>query len=592
MKRNWLIVILMMFYSGLFSQEIVVTGNQESEILYRLEQSIEPFDGIDILMVSFVVPKNFSSPTYAQTVSDIKFDFQPAPKEQEQETDARGNLVRKFYWDVPTQSVQCEVSLKTRNQVKLEPLQSEAKFPVENLAPSMKTFLANTEQVQVNNPAIKEKALQLTKGISNEFKAVQSILHFVVDHMRYVLVPEKYDALYALQSGRGNCQNYSHLSAALMRAVGIPVRIVNGITLKKPYDVKIGESEYSFEMAQGRHSWIEVYFSDIGWIPFDPQQTEFFVSNRYLRIEVGLDNQETVQDGLVRWSQTEGSEKRQPKLEEAIESDFISDRVALLSEKKLPGPRRLLLTPELLAITPPIAEIEPQEEPTPQPEPEVITEPEPKPKPPTQPEPEPEEEPEVPVDYRELTYELPFEYGNLEFPQRFDFVSSRLAEKSTGNQTNELRRNFIVETAEYVTGKSQFAQTFVLDEPIILQKIGLALHNFGGNGLLWLELSEDENGRPGPSAASSTKMPNNFIRIPTGYDWVDFDFSSEGLLLTPGRYWFTLKFSGSPIVNWFYTYGKPVGPVDGTRSKLLSRVKWDKVLSYEFNYRVIGKGAK
>ena len=102
--------------------------------------------------------------------------------------------------------------------------------------------------------------------------------------MRFIVNPQNYDAVYSLESGRGNCQNYSHLSAALMRAAGIPVRIVNGITLKQPYDIKTGNTILTMKMAQSRHSWIEVYFPGLSWVPFDPQGSELFVSNRFIRV--------------------------------------------------------------------------------------------------------------------------------------------------------------------------------------------------------------------------------------------------------------------------------------------------------------------
>jgi len=76
-------------------------------------------------------------------------------------------------------------------------------------------------------------------------------------------------------------------------------------------------------MGQGRHSWIEVWFSDLGWVPFDPQQTELFVSNRYIRIEIGIDNNETINDGLLRWTQISGT-KGKPRLQESISAAFVS----------------------------------------------------------------------------------------------------------------------------------------------------------------------------------------------------------------------------------------------------------------------------
>jgi hypothetical protein len=45
-------------------------------------------------------------------------------------------------------------------------------------------------------------------------------------------------------------------------------------------------------------------------------------------------------------------------------------------------------------------------------------------------------------------------------------------------------------------------------------------------------------------------------------------------------------------VNWFYTYGKPVGPVDGTRYKGVFQEDWSGALNYEFNYRLVGITAR
>jgi len=57
----------------------------------------------------------------------------------------------------------------------------------------------------------------------------------------------------------------------------------------------------------------------------------------------------------------------------------------------------------------------------------------------------------------------------------------------------------------------------------------------------------------------------------------------------PGAYWIALGFSGDPVVNRFYTYGKPAGPVHGTRYKGVFEKEWSNALNYEFNYRLVGR---
>ena len=69
-------------------------------------------------------------------------------------------------------------------------------------------------------------------------------------------------ALEALQQEAGVCQDYAHLSIALLRAVGVPARYVSGYlhTGKdaRPGDTVSGES----------HAWVEAWLGD--WWAFDP----------------------------------------------------------------------------------------------------------------------------------------------------------------------------------------------------------------------------------------------------------------------------------------------------------------------------------
>jgi hypothetical protein len=156
-----------------------------------------------------------------------------------------------------------------------------------------------------------------------------------------------------------------------------------------------------------------------------------------------------------------------------------------------------------------------------------------------------------------------------------------------------MSRNFLVETAEYVTTNlTQYAQVVVLRKPVKLRKVGLALHKFGGDGLLWVDIFQDDQGKPGQPITTSDFVNLDQLSLKPGYRWSDFDFSRDNPILMPGSYWIALGFTGSPIVNWFYTYGKPVGPVDGTRYKSVFQQNWSGAMNYEFNYRVSGLTVK
>ncbi|MGZ6248467.1 MAG: transglutaminase-like domain-containing protein [Syntrophales bacterium] len=544
------------------AENYTVKGDMGSSIRYELQEQITAGGGIQKMVLSFVVPQSFQSPTSRQEIKEFGLAFSPEPQDKKNTTDGRGNQIIVATWIRPPDVIDVRLFCNAQSETKLPALATQDPFPLAAVKPELMDYLKATEQVQSNNPRIRELASQLTSNVKTEFDAVQRVIAWVVDHVHYVTPPARYDAVYSLGSGKGKCQNFSHLTAALLRAVGIPVRIVNGVTFNQPFNIAWQKGTLTFKMGQGRHSWVEVWFPELGWVPFDPQNTMLFVSTRYLRIEVGVDNNETKNDGLLKWAQVKEAER--PKLQESIAGNFSSDKVNVKGDRETYGPKNLLLSPFVKA------EFKQIEAPPPPPPPQVITE----------------------EEKKGLRYDVPFVYGNLEFPENVDFAFPRVTKASGVNQF-EMSRNFLVETAEYVTTNlTQYAQVVVLRKPVKLRKVGLALHKFGGDGLLWIDIFQDDQGKPGQPISTSDFINLDQLSLKPGYRWADFDFSRDNPILMPGSYWIALGFTGSPIVNWFYTYGKPVGPVDGTRYKSVFQQNWSGALNYEFNYRVSGLTVK
>jgi hypothetical protein len=563
MKKTLCSILCLIFLCPALSlaENYTVKGEMGANIRYELQEQVTAGEGIKKMVLSFVKPRTFESPTYRQEIKDFKLVFSPEPQERKTHTDSRGNEIVTATWTKPSDFINVRLTCDAFSETKFPVLTSQDPFPLVKIDPETRDYLKSTEQVQSDDARIRELALKLTAGVKMEFDAVQRIISWVVDNVHYVTPPVRYDAIYSLESGKGNCQNYSHLSAALLRSVGIPVRIVNGVTLNQPFDIAWDKGVLTLKMGQGRHSWVEVWFPQLGWVPFDPQNTILFVSNRFIRIEVGVDNNETKNDGLFRWAQVQEAQK--PKLQESISANFDSDKVNVRGDRQKYGPKNLLLSPVVKAEFKQIEVVPP-------PLPPVISD----------------------KAKKKLRYEVPFIYGNLEYPQDIDFAFPRVTEAAGKNQF-EMSRNFLVETAEYVTTNlTQYAQVVVLQKPVKVQKIGLALHKFGGDGLLWVDILQDSNGKPGAPISTSDFINLDQLSLKPGYRWTDFDFSRETPILMPGSYWIALGFTGSPILNWFYTYGKPVGPVDGTRYKGVYQEDWSGALNYEFNYRVIGLTSK
>jgi len=557
-------VILLWTSGTVWAENFTVRGDMASMIHYELQHQITAGDGMKKLILSFVQPESFESPTYRQQITNFKITFSPPAQERTSTTDARGNKTLLATWTQVPPIIDAVVSFDAQTSTGLKAIDSEAPFPLLSVPDHLKVYLQESEQVQTRDPAIRDLAASLTQGVKTEFDAVQRVVSWVVDHVRYVNPPVQYDALYSLQSGKGNCQNFSHLTAALLRHIGIPVRIVNGVTMNQPFNVVWEKGTLTFKMGQGRHSWVEVWFPDLGFVPYDPQNMQFFVSNRFVRIEVGVDNNETKNDGLVRWVQSVDA-RTKPKLQENIGGTFLSDATKVSATRQSYGPKNLLLGPNVQA------QFKKIEIPPPPPPPLVIP----------------------PDKKKDLHYTVPFVYGNLVFPENVDFAFPRVT-KARGKGAFEMSRNFLVETAEYVTtNATQYAQVVELQKPATLHQVSLALHKFGGEGWLWVDVFKDDNGRPGEPLGTTRMMNLDDISGKPGYRWINFVFEDKDRpVLMPGAYWIALGFSGTPIMNWFYTYGKPVGPVYGTRYKSVFAGDWSGALNYEFNYKVVGMTVK
>ena len=543
------------------AENYVVIGDMQSKVRYELEQRISPDPGISQMKLSCVIPGNSKSATFEQEISAVNLEFVPNPQKKSEQTDRHGNRIITAVWEQPGGDATAKLSFDATTRTRLDLLNTKAPFPLTGVDPDKDVFLLPTEQVQSQHIDITSLSSSLTRGASSQFDAVQRLITWVINNLKYINPPPQYDALFALKTGKGNCQNFSHLSAALLRAAGIPTRIVNGITLNRAYSVTRKEGPLTFKMAQGRHSWIEIWFPDLGWTPFDPQQTELFVSNRYIRVEIGVDNNETINDGLLRWSKTSGSNARL-KMQETINAAFDDDRIVLRGIRQNYGPRGLLLCPQVSSAFKAVQLAKKADLPR-------FTD----------------------QQLKNMTFILPYIFGNLSFPINIDFAFP--GEGLPPGKKQQITRNFLVESAEYVTGRAtQYAQVFLLKKPILLKKVSLALHNFGGDGMLWINLMEDRDGKPGKQIDASDLVELSSISMRPGYRWVDFDFKKESTVLKPGYYWIALGFSGGPIVNWFYTYGKSVGPAEGTRYKGVFDEQWSGALSYEFNYRIMGKRAE
>jgi transglutaminase-like putative cysteine protease len=114
-------------------------------------------------------------------------------------------------------------------------------------------------------------ALQLTATQSNPYDralAIESYLRSFPYALDVPLPPPSADAvdyfLFDLQ--QGYCDYYATAMVVLARAAGIPARLVMGYA-GGSYDI---DRDVTVVTEADAHSWVEVYFTEIGWVEFEP----------------------------------------------------------------------------------------------------------------------------------------------------------------------------------------------------------------------------------------------------------------------------------------------------------------------------------
>lgn len=152
-------------------------------------------------------------------------------------------------------------------------------FPPADYASS--ELMAKYTQVPDGLPArVKELALDITKNEESWLEKARAIEkyfrsnEFVYDQTR-VAVPEEdqdYVDQFLFETQRGYCDNFSTSMVVMMRTLGIPSRWVKGYT-EGEYKETFKDGRRLYEVTNNNaHSWVEVYFPGVGWLPFEPTQ--------------------------------------------------------------------------------------------------------------------------------------------------------------------------------------------------------------------------------------------------------------------------------------------------------------------------------
>ncbi|WP_102272807.1 transglutaminase TgpA family protein [Cytobacillus massiliigabonensis] len=195
----------------------------------------------------------------------------------------------------------------------------------ENIAGNDELISRYTQLPEDLPPRIQELAKEITDGKDSWFEKARELeSYFSRSGFTYdqqdVAVPsedEDYVDQFLFDTKRGYCDNFSTSMVVMARSIGIPARWVKGYT-EGEYQGISESGNRQFEITNNNaHSWVEVFFPGIGWVPFEP--TQGFTNSVQYNFDTAsqsLDQQPAMEPEEV--------EKEKPELEENNEEEAAS----------------------------------------------------------------------------------------------------------------------------------------------------------------------------------------------------------------------------------------------------------------------------
>jgi len=116
-----------------------------------------------------------------------------------------------------------------------------------------------------------ELSQQIVREATTRYDRIRAIRDHLLRTYRYSLDVETTTSLHPVEdflftSKMGYCEHYATAMVVMLRAVGIPARLVTGFLATEWNDF----GGYFTVRQRDAHAWVEAYFPQSGWITFDP----------------------------------------------------------------------------------------------------------------------------------------------------------------------------------------------------------------------------------------------------------------------------------------------------------------------------------
>ena len=246
------------------------------------------------------------------------FTFDVPPTSSQDLTDDQGKAVRRFHWDTPPSNTVIHVTEKLHAEVTstLQPFTNAAAFPLGAVPADVAPYLVVTPDLKLPD-SVSSLITSFKSGKTTERQVVEAVANWVAVQVRYdpARTNGPFQASWILANHTAACRGYANIMAALLRRLGIPAQTQFGWVLGGVLNMPgPSHGNATLDWAQGTsvdlHTWLNVWFPDTGWTPFDPQSEKFFVDPRHIALFTNVD----ASTGLVMggWTADQSDDNASP----------------------------------------------------------------------------------------------------------------------------------------------------------------------------------------------------------------------------------------------------------------------------------------
>ncbi len=126
-------------------------------------------------------------------------------------------------------------------------------------------------QLPEQSEDIRRLAHEVAEGFRGDFQRVEALERFLREEYTYSLNVKRNPAHtpihdFLFHQKRGYCEHFATAMTLMVRALGIPARLISGFYGGEWNDF----GKYYLVQQRDAHTWVEVYFPTMGWVTFEP----------------------------------------------------------------------------------------------------------------------------------------------------------------------------------------------------------------------------------------------------------------------------------------------------------------------------------